>query len=103
MNSACWPLAVCSTTHGSILSALVRGMGGLPWPIAGEEPIAANAAIAAAAKNNEETMCRHGNGVNMRFDFVISESSGNLLIFVLIGVSFIVLAFFEFSSCRLRP
>jgi len=88
MNSAHWLLAVCSTTHGAILFAVALGPGDLPWPEAREEPIAANTAIAAAAKNNEQNMRRHGNGVNRRFDLVILESPGIILVFVFIGVGF---------------
>jgi hypothetical protein len=57
--------------------------------MAGEEPIAAKTAIAAAANNNEQNVGRHGKGVNMRFDFVILESPGSVLIFVFIGVCFV--------------
>ena len=52
--------------------------------MAREEPIAVNTAIAAAAKNNEQDMRRHGKSANRRFDFVILESLGNFLIFVFI-------------------
>ena len=79
MNSACWPLAVCSTTHGAILFAVAVGPGGLPWPMAREEPIAANTAIAAATKNNEQNIRRHRDGVNVRFEEFL----------VFIGVGFV--------------
>ena len=62
--------------------------------MAREEPIAVNTAMAAATKNNEQNIRRHGKGVNMRFGFVISESPGNL-IFVFIGVGFVSLVFTE--------
>ena len=78
MNSACWPFAVCSTTHGAILFAVAVGPGGVPRPVARDEPIAANTAIAAAAKNNEQNIRRRRDGVNERFEFV-----------VLIGVGFV--------------
>ena len=66
MNSACWPLAVCSITHGAILFAGTGGPGGPPWLIGGEEPIAPNAAMAAAAKVNEQNKRRHGTSVPAR-------------------------------------
>jgi hypothetical protein len=46
--------------------------------VARDEPIAANTAIAAAAKNIEQDIRRHGGGVNVRFG-----------IFVFIGVGFV--------------
>ena len=59
------------------------------------EPIAANTAIAAAAKNNEQNIRRHGNGVKVPFDFVIIESPKNVLIFVFIRVGFVASVFTE--------
>src|SRR5262245_56264932 len=95
MNSACSRLAVCSTTHGAILFSVAAEPGDPPWPMAREEPIAVNTAIAAAAKNNEQDMRRHGKSVNRGFDFVILESLGNFLIFVFIGVSSLRFASFN--------
>jgi hypothetical protein len=46
--------------------------------VARDEPIAANTAIAAAAKNNEHNIRRRRDGVNVRFG-----------IFVFIGVGFV--------------
>src|SRR5947207_1845773 len=89
MNSACWPLAVCSTTHGAIFFAVALGASGPPWPEAREEPIAANTAIAPMAKNNKQNIRRHRDSVNRRFTFVIIETPGNILIFVFIGVGFV--------------
>src|SRR5262249_25458738 len=87
MNSACWPLAVCSATHGAILFTVVLTAGGPPRPAAPEDPMTASAAIAAPTINNEQNIRRHGNGVPRRFDFVILESPGNVLIFVFIRVA----------------
>src|SRR6266536_2157825 len=103
MNSACCPLAVCSTTHGAILFAVALGPGDLPWPEASDEPMAANAAIAAVARNNEQNIRRHGNGVNIRFDFVILESLGNFLIFVFIGVGFVEVWIVYLSDFFISP
>ena len=69
--------------------AVAGVLGGPPWPMAREEPIAMNTAIAAATTNNEQHIRRHGKGVNRRFDFVILESPGNVLILVFIGVGFV--------------
>jgi hypothetical protein len=59
--------------------------------MAGEEPIAANKAIAAVAKNNEQNMRRHRDTSHMRFEFVTPELPGNIFsrIFVFIGVCFV--------------
>lgn len=62
INSACWPFAVCAITHGSILFAVALAP---PCPVAREEPFAANAAIPAATKNNEQNMRRNEDGVNV--------------------------------------
>jgi hypothetical protein len=88
MNSACWSLAVCSTTHGAILFAVAVGAGGPPWPVAREEPIAANTAIAATTKNNEQNIRRRRDGLSVWFGFVMIELPGNL-VFVFIGVGFV--------------
>jgi hypothetical protein len=61
--------------------------------MAREEPIAVNTAIAAAAKNNEQDMRRHGKSVNRRFDFVVLESPGSVLVFVFIGAVFVEVGF----------
>jgi hypothetical protein len=52
-----------------------------------------NTAIAAAAKNNEQDMRRHGKSVNRRFDFVVLESPGSVLVFVFIGAVFVEVGF----------
>src|SRR4029077_14634702 len=62
INSACWPFAVCAITHRSILFAVALAP---PCPVAREEPFAANAAIPAATKNNEQNMRRNEDGVNV--------------------------------------
>src|SRR5437016_3065976 len=91
MNSACFPLAVCSSTHGAIFFAVGLGPSGPLWPEAREEPIAANKAIAAAAKNNEQNMRRHRDASHMRFGFATPELPGNIFsrIFVFIRVGFV--------------
>jgi hypothetical protein len=48
-------------------------LGEPPWLVAREEPMAPNAAMAAAIKNNEQNICRHRDGVNVGFGFVIIE------------------------------
>ena len=70
MNSACWPLAVCSTTHGAILPGW-SALSLTGWPVARSEPIPANTAIAAATKNNEQNTRRHRDGVNVGFGFLV--------------------------------
>src|SRR5207247_4832062 len=74
MNSACWPLAVCSATHGAILFVEAPGPGTPPCMLmARKEPIAPEAMMAAATKNNEQNRRRHGNGINVQFEFVVIE------------------------------
>ena len=41
--------------------------------MAGKEPIAPKAMMAAATKNNEQNRRRHGNGINVQFEFVAIE------------------------------
>ena len=65
-------------THGAILLAADGGLETAApcWlPTAREEAMAAIATVAAAIKNNEQKMRRHGDGVNVGvgFEFVIIE------------------------------
>ena len=57
--------------------------------MAREEPIAANAVIAVATKNNEHNMRRHRHGIHVRIGFVIIELAESVLIFAFIGVRFV--------------
>jgi len=41
--------------------------------MAREEPIAPKAMMAAATKNNEQNRRRHGDGINVQFEFVVIE------------------------------
>src|SRR5205085_3913414 len=91
-NSACCPLAVCSTTQGAILLATASPSdGGLATltefpparcgiasprrvdPPALEEATAATNIAEAATRNNEQKIRRHGVDVNVRSEFVIIE------------------------------
>jgi hypothetical protein len=64
MNSACSPLAVCSITHGAIFAA-TAGF------VAREELIAASAVMTAAPNNNEETIRRPCDAMNVPLMFPI--------------------------------
>jgi hypothetical protein len=55
------------------LLAAVPGLGGPPWPIAREGPMAANAIIAAVAKNNRQNRRWRRHGVNVPLGFVMLE------------------------------
>src|SRR4029077_7719800 len=73
-NSACWPLAVCTTTHGAILFTTFTVLPPTRWLIAREEPIAPNAATPAATRRSEQKTDRNRDDVNLLFRFVAIES-----------------------------
>ena len=53
------------------------------WSMARDEPIAANTAIAAAAKNIEQIIRRHRDGVNVRFGFLVFIGVGFVEVWII--------------------
>src|SRR5438045_6805848 len=70
MNSARYPFAVCSTTHGAILAESFL-LGELAWSVAREELIAASPARAAAVNRNEKKIRRPRGVMTTRFSFLL--------------------------------
>jgi hypothetical protein len=53
--------------------------------MAREEPIAPKAMMAAATKNNEQNRRRHGDGINVQFEFVVTEFPVRICLVVVNG------------------
>src|SRR5262249_8222995 len=73
MNSACWPLAVCATTHGAILFTTFTGLPPTRWPVASEEPIAINATMPAATNKGRHRTSWNRDHTNLLFRLVAME------------------------------
>ena len=78
INSARWPLAVCSSTHGAILPA---GDPSLPalFPMVCEEPIAPATAMPAAMNKKTQSRARDRDDPGVPFEFEIMGAPEPLL------------------------
>lgn len=90
MNSACWPFAVCSTTHGAILFVVAARLGGLPWPMARKGSIPASTANATATKHIEQNIRRRRDGVNTGFGILVFIDVGFVEVWVILMKGFFV-------------
>src|SRR5207249_11579728 len=81
-NSARCPLAVCSITHGAILSVVRCDTGPAPCLAACGAAIAPTAAMTAAPRNSEQKIRRNRGGVNgeTEFEFVIIELAMRIVV-----------------------
>src|SRR6476646_8808166 len=71
-NSVCWPLAVCSITHGAILRWNGRcGDSRACRPVACEELIVPTAAIPAAINNTKQRTPLNRDPLDVRSRFLI--------------------------------
>ena len=73
MIEALFPSDVSANTSGAILFIVATGLAALPWLTARDAWIAPIAAKAAATRNNEQKIRRHGDAVNVRWTFLIIE------------------------------
>src|SRR6476620_12664268 len=67
MNSACWPLAVCSVTHGAILRRAAASAGEFGRFTAREEATPPSTAATAATRSVAKRIRRSGRKEEVRF------------------------------------
>src|SRR4029077_6393524 len=75
-NSACWPLAVCSITHGAILRW--NTLSSTCWPVAREELIPPKTAMVAAMNRARQKTIRNRDAA-ARFGALLIVSVASVL------------------------